>query len=125
MTRHLTVLVICFLACLVVGCARPNKVDRIPSPEVGLYLTVETFNGDVPVSSDFTRIYAHLERNGQSDKKLLLGGEYLSFSQISWTGSQAVSLCLTGGVTVQYFNEVTLSVDGGSVKVHTYLSESC
>jgi hypothetical protein len=109
---------------LAVGCAKPDKVVKIPSATSELYLTIETFH-EGPMVGDDTRIYVHLDRDGQSKKRLVLYGEDLSFSQVKWIDPNSVSLCLTGGLTVEYHNEVTLFVGNGDAKVHTYLSERC
>jgi hypothetical protein len=89
----LTVLLFSFIS----GCAKPDHVTTIKSPTEGVFYTVETFNGHGAADSDFTRVYAHLERNGKSDKKLVVDGGYLEISKIIWTGPHDVTLCKQAG----------------------------
>jgi len=63
------------------GCAKPDHVTTVKSPTEGVFYTVETFNGHGAADSDFTRVYAHLERNGESDKKLVVDGGYLEIAR--------------------------------------------
>jgi hypothetical protein len=108
------------------GCAKPDHVMKIESPEKGLFYTVETFKGHGPVDADFIRVYAHLELNGETDRKLVLDGEYLDISKITWVDRDNVKLCLQGGFTNSFHNQVTLRVNGSpSETIHTHLLENC
>lgn len=122
----LTIVAICLIFAQG-GCAKPDKIVKIDSPTEGLYLTLETFGGkDGPLSSDGTWVYVHLDRNGKSDRKAVLYGNYLSFAQAKWISPTSASLCLNkGGLISEYHNEANLSIDGVSAKVHVYLSEQC
>ena len=121
----------CFLAALslltafISGCAKPDKVITIKSPTDGMFYTVETFNGSGPVDPDFTRVYAHLEHSGKSDKKLVMDGGYLDISQITWVGSHYVTLCMKSGVTNSFRSEVTLISGDTSETIHNHLQEHC
>jgi hypothetical protein len=99
---------------------------KIESPEKGLFYTVETFKGHGPVDADFIRVYAHLELNGETDRKLVLDGEYLDISKITWVDRDNVKLCSQGGFTNSFHNQVTLRVNGSpSETIHTHLLENC
>jgi len=124
MNEHFAKVAICFLTVLVAGCTKPDVILNSRSTTAGLYLTVEQFH-EGPLVADDTKVYVHLERNGQSKKRLVLWGEYLSFSKVSWIAPNEISMCLTAGQTAEYHNEVLLSVDGSSEKVHVYLHEQC
>jgi hypothetical protein len=93
-----------------------------------VFYTVETFKGHGAIDNDFTRVYAHLDRNGKSDNKLVVDGEYLEFSRITWTGPHDVTLCMQNGITNSYRNQVTLitgdTVDA-SETIHNHLQEHC
>ena len=67
---------------IVIGCTKPDRVAVFKSPDPELFYTVETYNGQGAVVSDFTRVYAHLERDGKTDKKLVLDGEYLIIGKV-------------------------------------------
>jgi hypothetical protein len=56
---------------IVIGCAKPDRVAVFKSPDPELFYTVETYNGQGAVVSDFTRVYAHLERDGKTDIRSL------------------------------------------------------
>ena len=107
------------------GCARPDHVTRVQSPIDGVFYTVETFNGYGAVGSNFTRVYAHLERDGKSDKQLVVDGTYLEFSKISWGGSHDVTLCMQAGITDSFRSEVTLIAGDASESIHNHLQENC
>ena len=122
----------CFIVALLAevalcsGCARPDHVDRIESPwGEGVFFTVETHHGRGPLSSDFTRVYAHLESNGKSDRKLVLDGEYLENTKVSWHSSYDVTLCVPDGYTDSFRTYVTLDSGGVSKTIHSHLQEQC
>src|ERR1700730_3928155 len=69
---------------IVIGCAKPDRVAVFKSPDPELFYTVEMYNGHGAASSDFTRVYAHLEHDGKTDKKLVLDGEYLIIGKVIW-----------------------------------------
>lgn len=119
----------CFIAVLIVslisGCAKPDHVTTVKSPTEGVFYTVETFNGHGAADSDFTRVYAHLERNGKSDRKLVVDGTYLEISKIIWAGPHDVTLCKQAGITNSFRSEVTLISGDTSETIHNHLEEHC
>ena len=117
----LTALLVSFIA----GCAKPDHVTTVKSPTEGVFYTVETFNGHGAADSDFTRVYAHLERNGKSDKKLVVDGGYLEISKIIWTGPHDVVLCKQAGITNSFRSDVTLISGDASETIHNLLQEHC
>jgi hypothetical protein len=110
---------------LLAGCEKPTHIKTINSPTKGIVYTVETFNGHGPVSSDFTRVYAHLDHNGKSDKKLVLDGEYLEISEIRWISKTDVTICLDAGFTDAFHNKVTLIAGDSSQTIRNHLQEHC
>ena len=97
------------------------------SPIEGLFYTVEVFKAGGP-TSDTTRVYAHLERSGKAKKMLVLDGGNLTVAKIIWNNSHDVTLCLTGGITDTYHNEVTLIVGDApndSETIYNHLQEHC
>ena len=109
---------------LVSGCSKPDSVATFKSPKPGLFYTVETYNGSGP-SSDTTRVFAHLDRNGKSKKMLVLEGENLTVTTITWNAPDAATFCLDGGITGTFRSEVTLISGGSSETIHNHLQESC
>jgi hypothetical protein len=107
------------------GCSKPDQVDRVDSPLPGLYVTVETHFGPGAIAADFTRIYAHLEAGGQSDKKLLLDGEYLQNTKVVWVSPKEVKLCMPEGFTESFHNYVTLNAGKSSQTIRAHLQEQC
>jgi len=127
MKSHLRFSASLLLILSLLGCAKPNRVETVNSPTNGVFYTVETF-GNGPLVSDFTRVYAHLERRGKSDKKLVIDGDYLEFSKITWNDPHDVTLCMKGGITNTFRNEVTLIVGDrpeDSETIHSHLDEHC
>jgi hypothetical protein len=118
-------LIIGTLAFALSGCSKPDRVAEVKLPLQGLSLLIERYNGDGPASSDFTRVYARLERNGETDKKLIIDGEYVNISKVSWRDPGILSLCASDGITNAFHNEVVLRADGDSEKVHTIFHEHC
>jgi hypothetical protein len=108
------------------GCSslKADKVITIKSSSPDVFYTVEIFNGDGPVSADVTRVYAHLQRDGQSARLSVLEGEYLSVERVTWLGPNEVSLCISHGITTIFRNRVTLRVEGASEKIRTHLQEA-
>lgn len=111
-------------ALLLPGCAKPDRIEKINSPTSGVFYTVETFYGHGAPNSDFTRVYAHLERGGKSDKELVIDGDDLEFSKIVWDGPHDVTLCMHAGFTNSFRSEVTLSVESTSETIYNHLQES-
>src|SRR5260221_8078239 len=107
-----------------VGCARPDHVTTLKSPNSEFFYTVETYEGHGPLSSDLTRVYAHLERSGKTDKQLVLDGAYLADTKVLWLGSNEATLCISG-FTNTFRNRVTLHVDDStSNTIRTHLQEN-
>lgn len=112
---------------LLSGCSKPDNVTRIPSPTDGVFYTVETFKAGGP-TSDTTKVYAHLERNGKHKKLLVMEGENLTVAKIIWKNSHDATLCLDGGITDTFRNEVTLIVGNApedSETINNHLQEHC
>jgi len=107
------------------GCSKPDRVTTIQSPQPGVFYTVETFKGHGAIDNDYTRVYAHLERNGVSDRQLVISGVYLEFSNITWADSHNVIFCLKAGFTDSYHNEVTLAAGKSWERVHNHLEDQC
>jgi hypothetical protein len=106
------------------GCAKPDQITTLKSPNSEFFYTVETYDGHGPVSSDFTRVYAHLERNGKVDKNLVLDGEYLVVAKVVWLGPNEAILCVPQGFTNTFRNQITLHVDNSpSNTLRTHLQE--
>lgn len=121
-TRQFCVAASSPLVLILLGCAKPDRVERVSSPTDGVFYTVEYF-GNGPLVSDFTRVYAHLERGGKSDKKLVIDGDYLEFSKIVWDSPHDVTLCMQRGTTNTFRNEVTLSAGNASETIYNHLRE--
>ena len=97
------------LSMVVSGCARPDKVTTFESPTAGVFFTVEKNNGGPgPLGSDVTKVYAHLERHGKSTRILVLEGDSLSVSKVIWNTPHDDSICLDGGISDTFHNQVTL-----------------
>jgi hypothetical protein len=112
---------------LLLGCWKPDSVLTVKSPTDGFFYTVETSKAAGP-TSDTTRVFAHLERGGRAKKILVLDGENMTVEKISWNNPQDVTLCLAGGITDTFRNEVTLIVGDtpkGSATIHNHLQENC
>ncbi len=109
------------------GCGRSDSILILKSPIEGVFYTVETSKAAGP-TSDTTRVYAHLERGGKAKKILVLDGSDMTVSKISWDNSHNATLCLTGGITSTFRNQVTLIVGDtpeDSVTIHNHLDEHC
>lgn len=117
----LTVMVLLFSGCN----KKPDKTVTVKSPNSEIYFTIETYYGRGAVSSDFTVVNAHLERNGQSDKRDVLDGETLEIKKIVWLNPNEAIICLQGGFTNTFRNQTNFHIDDHlSNSLHTYLQES-
>lgn len=110
--------------CFLLGCAKPDHVTMLKSPRSDFFYTIETFDGKGAISADSTSVYAHLERNGKADKKLVLNGEYLLITKAIWIGPNEAVLCVPEGLTDSFRNQVTLTVGDSSETIRTHLQES-
>jgi hypothetical protein len=115
----------CLIGILLSGCSKPDQVTTIKSPVEGVFFTVETFHGHGAADSDFTWVYAHLERNGKSRKVLVLSGTYLTVSKIVWVAPHEDTICIDGGITDTFRNEVTLIAGDVSETIRSHLNEHC
>jgi hypothetical protein len=111
------------------GCARPYKIETFKSPTAGVFYTVEIYNGGPgPLGSDVTKVYAHFERNGKSTRISVLEGDSLTVSKIIWNTSQDDTICLDGGITERFSNQVTLilgDTQEDAVTIRNHLDERC
>lgn len=112
------------LAVLLAGCSRPDKVLNFPSPAEGLAYTVEEYHAGGPVS-DTDRVVAHLERSGKSGSILVLDGGDLTVKAVRWNSPGDVTICIEGGITNTFRNQVTLFAGESSVTVRNHLDENC
>jgi hypothetical protein len=111
------------------GCfGRPDKVITIKSPSNSVFYTKETSSGVGPVSADYTRVYAHISNNGVTARQLVISGEYIERSSITWTSPNDVEICVDQGITDTFRNEVTLitgDTPSSSITIHNHLNEHC
>jgi uncharacterized protein YceK len=127
MKKSYLLLAVCLVVTLMSGCSKPDSITTIKSPTEGLFYTVEIFKAGGP-TSDTTRVYAHLERNGKAKKMIVLDGENVTVSKIRWNNPHDTTLCLDGGITDTFRNEVTLIVGDtpdDSETIHNHLREHC
>ncbi len=114
------------LLVLVAACAaKPDAVVRVNSPTPGVFITVETYHGHGAIDDDYTWIYAHLEAQGKSDRRLVLAGEYLEGSTVMWASDREVTVCIPDGYTDRYNNYVTLEAGKAWLTIHSHLREDC
>jgi hypothetical protein len=106
------------------GCSRPDKVQTFPSPLEGLFYTVEEYHAGGPVS-DTDRVVAHLERGGKSGNSLVLDGGDMTVRAVRWNSQNDVTICIDGGITNTFRNQVTLFAGESSVTVRNRLDEHC
>ncbi|MES2393017.1 MAG: hypothetical protein V4555_15330 [Acidobacteriota bacterium] len=89
---------------LVIACSeKPDHVVCVPSNDPSVFYTVESFDGNGPLGSGSTDVYAHLKAGNTSDRQLVLHGLYLN-TRITWIDRDNVILCLAGGLTSEYHN---------------------
>jgi hypothetical protein len=112
----------------VLGCGKPDRVITIKSPSNSVFYTKETTSGTGPPSADYTRVYAHISNNGVTAKQLVISGEYIENSPITWTSPTDVEICVDQGITDTFRNEVTLitgDTSSDSITIHNHLKEHC
>jgi len=68
---------------------------------------------------------AHLERNGKSRSIIVLDGGDLRVKSIRWNGQSDATICIEGGITNSFRNQVTLVAAESSVRVRNHLDEHC
>ena len=117
------------LSIVVPGCSRPAKVNTFKSPTPDVFFTVETYDGGPgPLGSDVTKVYAHFERHRKSTRMLVLEGDSLTVSKIIWNTPNADTICLDGGTTDMFHNQVTLILGDSqedSETIRNHLDEHC
>ena len=113
------------LSLIVSSCTKPDRVRTIKSPDPSIFLTVETQNGTGAISSDFTNAYVHFTRDGKTTKQVLINGEYLEDADFAWQKPNVIAICLHGGYTDEFHNEITLEIGSAFKNFHAFLKESC
>ncbi len=116
--------IILLFVLLLSGCSKPDSVLISRAPTPGLFYTVENYYAGGPVS-DTNRVYAQFEHDGVTRRLLVLEGENLTVKKLIWNDAHDVTLCIDGGITGVFRNEVTLIVGKSSVTVHNHLQERC
>jgi len=107
------------------GCAAPDHVATYRSPIDGVFYTVETFYGRGAADDDYSRVYANFTYGGQTDRQLVLGGEYLEVSRIEWINGHDVVLCVHSVTTGSFLSEVHLVAGPVAVTVRNHLQQNC
>lgn len=125
MSRRFKLVLAYLLSLFVFGCEKPSSVKVVKSPTDSIFLTVESYGGKGPASADDTRLYAHFSQDGAADRKLILEGEYLEISKLYWVKPDELMICLAGGITDTFRNEVTLSIGRSDRKVRSSLRDVC
>jgi hypothetical protein len=125
MNYHTRLMLACLPLLFFFGCAKPSTVRVIRSPISSVFLTIETYNGNGPVSAGDMRLYAHFSQDGETDRQLILDGENLTISKLSWEKPNELVICLSGGITDTFRNEVTLIIGRSDRSVHSSLRENC
>jgi hypothetical protein len=120
-----------FVVCLsvivfgILGCSRPDKITIIASPRPALFYTVETVSGDGPMSSGSTEVYANLRDGSKVRRVLVLRGLYLQISSVKWNSPDDVTLCVAGGISSVFRNQITLNGENMFVTVRNHFAEQC
>ncbi|HEX3675697.1 MAG TPA: hypothetical protein VHU87_15605 [Rhizomicrobium sp.] len=125
MKRHAKLILACSALSLAPGCAKPDSVRVVKSPDPSVILTIETYKGLGPVSADEVGIYAHFTQGGATSQEQILGGENLTISKLSWQKPNELTICLSGGITDMFRNEVALILGRSDRTVHSVLREDC
>lgn len=114
------------VALLLFGCnKKPDKIVNVKSPKSEIYFTIETYYGRGAVSSDFTVVNAHLERNKQSDVRDVLDGDTLEIEKIVWLNPNEATICLQGGFTNTFRNQTDFHIDdNGAKSLQLHLQDS-
>jgi hypothetical protein len=110
---------------LLSACAKPDRITRVNSPAQGIYFTVETWHGHGAIDNDFTRIYAHVENGNRSGRELVLSGEYLQDTKITWLNPDEATLCIPNGFTDTFRSSVTIEAGGRSETIRSHLRDHC
>jgi hypothetical protein len=129
MVKNLCRALVLIQVAILSGCGKPDTVQRFDSPTTGLFFTVETRYGHGAISPDFTRVYAHLEADGKTDRELVLDGEYLEETKVIWLSPTEVTLCVETtykeGYTDHFRSYVTLSAGGVAKTIHSHYQGRC
>jgi hypothetical protein len=109
------------------ACGRRNTEIVISTPAPGVRIVNSVSRGNGPLSGDFSELSAVFERSGEKDKKLVLSGTYLEIDRIDWRDPHNATICLRGGYTHEFSNNVTLNAYAQRVsyELHFSLREDC
>jgi hypothetical protein len=125
MKIHGKLAILCVVSGLISGCAKPDTVVRIQSPDPEVFYTIETFRGHGAIDNDYTNVWAHLQHNGSAGKLEVLSGVYVTVSKILWIRPRENTICLEGGYTSLFRNTAVLRAGGRTVTLHSHLQEPC
>jgi len=114
-----------FVALVSISCSQPGESKRIDGPGNGVTYIIKTSYGAGAATSDYTEVFATPLGGKESESTLVLSGENLDIKKVVWTDASNVSICLSGGITDRYVNQVFVGVKGDSVKIRNHLFENC
>ena len=78
--------------------AAPNQVQHFPIKQSPNYISVETFYGYGPVSSDYTRVfYVQAKKDVDEQKLFVISGDYLVVEKIIKLDVNRVLICISKG----------------------------
>jgi hypothetical protein len=104
--------------------AKPTKVVNFPGPSPEVFYTAEVWEDNGAMSSDSTRVFAHLNHDGRTDKQVFLDGPYLAVSGVKWNGSHA-TVCLSEGRVKSFHREISLHAAGETYEIRNQIDQNC
>jgi hypothetical protein len=118
-----TILLVAFL----VAC-RDNREQRTwQTPINGVTLVQLDERGTNGLSGSASDLYVELNVGGRTQRELVLHGLYLTIDRITWAQSGTATICLNGGYTSKFYNQVTLDNHEAhkSYDLHFSLADEC
>jgi hypothetical protein len=107
------------------GCNKVDESRKIDGPNNGATYVIETSYGLGAATSDYTVLSAVSRGDKEGKKVLVLSGENLVIQKLTWTDANNVYICLKGGITDRYANQVSIGPIEKLVKIRNHLVEDC
>jgi hypothetical protein len=105
--------------------AKPARIFKFAGPSSEVFYTVEVWEDNGAISSDFTKVFAHLEHNGNSDKVLFLDGAYLAVAAVRWNGRNEATICLSEGSVNSFRQDISLRAGGETYEIRNHVHQNC
>lgn len=108
---------------LLTSCRDPDRTQRFRSPANSYEYVVETYFGEGPINSDYTRVFVRPIGEQNVRGALVASGDYLTINSVIFVRSDVAIICQSGGRLDRFNPKVRLSKL--SFAIHSRMNRQC